>query len=208
MPRATPRAAPYPSHSPVPIPLLSIALSRDARAPLSPLHAVAAPTAAASPLRQVQQFRAVVLVLSVNPPVAGCPVEPSPPSFSSSAAGDRHRSRRLQAVPKRAEITDGLAVSSSTEHLFSPSFLRAPAPFPRHGRSSLPPIMAPRWPEPEPAAPARVTVLLVTPGGRRGPPQPCRAPQRCARTPPNPGRRPELRSGEVRPPPQPPACSK
>ena len=60
--------------------------------------------------------------------------------------------------------------------------------------------MVPPWPETEPAAPARVTVLLVTPGGRRGPPQFLPCPAARFRPEPCSGRRLELISGELRHP--------
>ena len=103
----------------------------------------------------------------------------------AAARGPARRVRarcRPRRVPRNTEHLPTLPPHARLPRLASST--TAPA-------SSSPPAMAPRWHEPKPATPARVTVFLVTPGGRRSPPLPLP----CTTTP-----RPQV--AELRPPPR------
>ena len=86
-----------PSPSFTPSPSLPLSLPTARTRPLPPLAVVVA-TAAASPLRQVQQLRHIALVLSAKLRDAGSPGEPPSSPSSPPAAGDRLRRSAISSA--------------------------------------------------------------------------------------------------------------
>jgi len=182
---------------PSPSPSLSLTAPercRRRRTPLPrPRHGLASPTSPTAPrhrprpLRQATRRRTPRGAVTVVVFIIGR--RRSPPT-----------SRRLQAVPERAEITEGLAVSSSTEPLFSPLFLRSVAPSPS---TAVAPRCRPchrRRPGHRSPQPSASPCSWCHEGASEPLGWPSRALQPLCRSSPSSGRRRKLCSGELRPP--------
>ena len=135
--------------------------------------------------RQAGTHRSVLIAL-----VFGLGRRGSPPSNSRQPTLPR---ARFDALCDRCELHRRLPLFPLLLDHRSRRFDRS--------RSTSPPAMAPPWPGAEPAATEHVTVLLVPRGCRRAPRVASPCPAARSRSKPNSGRRPELRSGELRPSP-------
>nr|XP_020158713.1 uncharacterized protein LOC109744035 [Aegilops tauschii subsp. strangulata] len=154
-------------------------------------------TTSPTPPGAAHELRLVPLFLLTEPPDTGSPENVV--GIVVFTVGHRRSSppiRRPQGFLELAGHPYGTVVSPRA---FSPSPRSQSPPLASldtRAESSVSPAMAPPWPEPEPAAPARVVVLLTSPGARSLHQILPTCPTATARAHPSFGCRHELVSGE------------
>ena len=194
-------AAPHRSHSPSP---------SSSPPALSPSHPKHCRRRSSSPTRSPPSPRP-----SVEP--SSSAATPSTSSSSHAPPDGLHRRYRHRLPPRAPPSADVNSPSPGPPRprcaalrdrgelrrrspLFSLPFpCRSAAP--HHGRSLSPPSMSPSPSRPASAQTKPPFALLVPRGCRRAPQVASPCPAARSRSRPNSGRRPELRSGELRPPP-------
>ena len=196
--RTSPRSCPHRSHSPSP---------SSSPPALSPSHPKHCRRRSSSPTRSPPSPRP-----SVEPPSSAATPSTSSPSHASRRAPWSRRCRHPRLRPPWVLAVNSGATGHprprprarwsrceplSVSPLFSPSFPHRSPP-PHHGRSRSPPSMSPSPSRPASAQTKPPFTLLVPRGCRRAPQVASPCPAAHFRSKPNSGRRPELRSGELR----------